>query len=101
MADESATPDNDDRPRRCLWRHIHKAQNGRKASIVGFARAPTPQSRPKIIQWRHSRDSSSSSERSKMSDRIRGVNVVSQIPRTDQYQMYGRKAHVRADHSAT
>src|ERR1039458_2548174 len=98
--DASTMPPSEDRPRLYRCRQIQRPQKGRKANIVGLARAPTPYSAPKIAQPcqpGHSCNSKASRNRQASTS---GVNVVSQIQRTDQYQTYGQSAHDAADHTA-
>src|SRR5271170_5000692 len=84
--EESTTPAIDGRPRRYLCRHTQRPQNGRKASIAGFARAPTPHNTPNSVHPRQPGHCCSSRESQKINASINGVKVVSQIQCTDQYE---------------
>ena len=63
--------------KRC--RQTQRPQNGRKASIDGFASAPMPHKVAKVTQPRQPCHSCSSSATRKIRLRISGVDVVSQI----------------------
>src|ERR1700690_533645 len=97
----SAIPATAGIPRRYLRCHTHNPQNGKNGSIAELISAPTPHNAPHKAHPRQPGHCSNSSDTRKISASTKGVNVVSQIQCTDQYQTQGFSAQAPADQSAT